>query len=576
MKSRPILKMLVIPALLALASCAAEPDVAAPNAPDMILVNGDVYTVDESTPRAQAFAVRDGRFTAIGSNEDIRALAGEDTEITDANGASILPGFIDAHSHVSGDAPVVAGVDLSYVVEKAGWLALIKAADERLPEGEWLTGGYWDHTLSDGAYPTRQMLDSVLPDRPAFLAHIDGHYSWVNTAALEAAGVSAQTPVPPGGEIVLDEDTGEPTGILLEGAMGVVRSKIPARTDEDRRAGLAQMQAYANSFGLTGLHQMGSLEDYLHIIETGDPTLRVWYGTYPQFSDEVPREDAVAAILAEQADAAARVDAATDQSATGPLFAVGYVKMLNDGVLSAHTAVLEEAYADRADWRGEYRVSPEDLKARVEALTEAGIPVAIHSIGDAAVSATLDAFEAARDNPVPYPNRIEHIEVMLPEDVARFNTLGIVASMQPNHATNSIAYVPTRLGPERTPNAYIWKSFLDADVKLAFSSDYPTSPLSPLAQIADAMFRVSPFGLNDGAPWHPEQAVSFEQALRAYTLTPAEITAWGDEIGSISVGKWADFVVLDGTVTTPIDQSFRDLAVSETYLAGRRVFQRPD
>ena len=558
---------------LLFAACGSEPETPAAEAPDLIVINADVHTVDAQTPYSEAFAVSDGRFSAIGDTEDIRSLADEETQIIDVNGASIVPGFIDAHSHVSGNAPVVAGVDLSYVVEKADWLELIKAADERLPEGAWLTGGFWDHTLSDGEYPTRQMLDSVLPDRPAFLSHIDGHYGWVNTAALELSGVTAETPVPPGGEIVLDPDTGEPTGILLEGAMGVVRDNIPDRSEEDRRAGLAKMQAHANSFGVTGLHQMGSLQDYLHIIETGDPTLRVWYGTYPQFEGDAPLQNAVEAILAEQEDAAARVNAAKDLSVTGPLLEVGYVKMLNDGVLSAHTAVLEEAYADRPDWRGEYRMSPDEMNARVEALTTAGIPVAIHSIGDAAVSATLDAFEAARDNSVPHPNRIEHIEVTLPEDIARFKELGIVASMQPNHATNSIAYVPVRLGPERTSNAYIWRSFLDADVTLAFSSDYPTSPLSPLSQIADAMFRISPFGLNDGEPWHPEQAVSFEEALRAYTLTPAEISAWGDEIGSIEVGKWADFAVLDGAVPQPVDEHFRDLGVAETYLAGRKVFE---
>ena len=185
-------------------------------APDLIVINADIYTVDPDAPRVAAFAVEDGRFTAIGSNADVRALADGDTRIIDAGGNTVTPGIIDGHSHVSGNSPAVAGVDLSYVVEKDEWLQLIEEADQRMAEGEWLTGGYWDHTLSDAVFPTKEMLDEVVPDRPVFLNHIDGHYAWVNSLALDLAEVTKDTPVPPGGEIVIDESTGEPTGILLE------------------------------------------------------------------------------------------------------------------------------------------------------------------------------------------------------------------------------------------------------------------------------------------------------------------------------------------------------------------------
>ena len=543
-------------------------------APDLIVVNGDIHTVDPRQPRVEAFAVEEGRFVAVGPNEQIRALAQERTQVIDARGATVTPGFIDAHSHTSGNSPQVAGVDLSYIVEKSEWMFRIAEADAAMPEGEWMIGGYWDHTLSDSVFPTRQMLDAVVPDRPVLLSHIDSHYSWANSKALELAGVTSQTQAPPGGEIVLDEETGEPTGILLEGAQNLVRQVIPERTEEQRREGLAKMQQYANSFGITGLHQMGGLDDYVHLVEEGEPSLRVWYGQWGPRGAKSDYSDDVARLIARQSDTRKRVRESGREEQLGPLLEAGYVKLINDGVLSGHTAVLLDDYSDREGWRGEYITEPEDLARQVDAITTAGLPVAVHSIGDAAVSATLDAFEAALDNPTPYPNRIEHIEIIKPADVLRFRRLGVVASMQPNHGTNSIAYVPVRVGPIREAHAYVWRTMLTFGVPLVFGADYPTSPLNPLVQIADAVLRTSPFGFNNGEPWHAEQSVNFEQALHAYTQAGANITAWKDEVGSISVGKWADFVVLDGRVPEPFDDSFRKLSVSKTYFAGEAVFEQ--
>ncbi len=539
---------------------------------DLIVVNGDVFTVNPAAPKAQAFAVENGKFSAVGTNAEIRALADGDTAIIDAAGKTVTPGFVDGHSHVSGDSPVVAGVDLSYITDKDEWLRLIEEADQRLPDGEWLTGGGWDHTVIDGVYPTKQMLDEVVPDRPILLSHIDGHYGWANSLAFEMAGVTAETPAPPGGEIVVDPESGQMTGILLEGAQGLVRRVIPARSDQQRRAGLAEMSRYANSFGVTGMHQMGGLEDYLYIVENGDPTLRVWYGHRGPRGEVSNFEASVETILALKARTAARVQDTGKESEIGPLLRVGFVKLMNDGVLSAHTAVLMEGYRDREGWKGEYITSPQDLNMQVDKLTAAGLPVAIHSIGDAAVRASLDAFEAAKDNVVPFPNRIEHLELVEASDVLRFGKLGVVASMQPNHGTNSIGYVPERVGAHREDRAYVWKSMLNAGVPLVFGADYPTSPLNPLVQIADAIFRESPFGFNGGRPWHPEQALSFEEALHAYTQAGADITPWKDQIGSITVGKWADFVVLDGTVPAPMHERFRTIGVDATYFAGRKVY----
>jgi predicted amidohydrolase YtcJ len=560
-----------------LVGCSSEESISISSegsAPDLIVINGDIYTSDRKFPRAQAFAVENGRFSAIGTNAEVKALADKSTHVIDSRGNTVTPGFIDGHSHVSGNVPLVAGVDLSYINDKNEWLKIIAEADKRMPKGEWITGGRWDHTLSDGIYPTKQMLDKVVPDRPISLQHIDGHYSWVNSLALEIAGVEENTPTPPGGKIMVDPQTGDTTGILLERAQTLVNKIIPNRSDVQRQTGLATMQKYANSFGITGLHQMGSLDDYLYIVEKGDPTLRVWYGYLGFERGEKKFDEWLIDLAAKKIEINMRVAATKKEEVVGPLLKLGYVKLMNDGVLSAHTAVLSEDYSDREGWKGEYITSPEELKEQVKLATAAGFPVAVHSIGDAAVAATLDAFEAAKGNITPFPNRIEHIEINHTEDIQRFKELGIVASMQPNHATNAIVYVPKRVGKNREARTYVWRSMLHASVPLVFGADYPTSPLSPLVQMADAIFRVSPFGFNDGKPFHPEQAVSFEDALMAYTQSGADITKWKDEIGSISVGKWADFVLLDGSVPVPMGVSFRNLSVEATYLAGKKVYSK--
>jgi predicted amidohydrolase YtcJ len=543
-------------------------------APDLIVVNADIYTMDPAVPRAQALAVEDGKFVAVGTEVQVRALADRATVVVDAMGNTVTPGFIDGHAHMAGNAPAVYGVDLSYVADKNEWLRLIAEADKKTPAGEWLTGGWWDHTLTDSKFPTKEMLDAVVPDRPVLLNHIDGHYAWANSRALEIAGVTASSPVPPGGQIVLHPDTKEPMGVLLEGAQGLVARHIPELSDERRLNGLAQMFKHANSLGLTGLHQMGALEDYQHIVANGDPTLRVWYGYFG-----FPRDDydaGVQKVLEAKRETARIVAESRKADAVGPLLEIGYVKLINDGVLSSHTAVLMEDYSDRKGWSGEYITDPKELALQIDKITAAGLPVAVHSIGDAAVRASLDGFEAARGHTVPYPHRIEHIEIVHPSDVPRFRELNVVASMQPNHGTNSIGYVPDRVGSHRTDRAYVWRSMLTMGIPVVFGADYPTSPLNPLTQSADAMFRVSPFGFNDGKPFHPEQALKFEEVLYAYTQAAANMTPWKDEIGSVTVGKWADFVLLDGEVPSPMNDGFKDLTVQRTYFAGREVYKRED
>lgn len=555
-------------------TCLGAAYLAAPayGAPDLIVINADVYTVDADRPRVEAFAVEDGRFSAIGTNQQMQALADTDTRTVDADGNTVTPGFIDAHQHFSGSSNQLN----LYVQSREEWAELIGAAHERLPEGAWLTGGNWDHTIIDDVLPTKEFLDDIVGDRPVVLRHIDGHFVWVNSAVIDMAGITADTPVPPGGEIVVDRVTGEPTGILKEGAAQLIAGLAPQPTQEERYAQLPAALDWANSLGITGMHNMSSMDDFLHVLENGDLTVRIWHGSFGLRGDVSTIDQQVDQVLATKRAVRERVEATGKEEKLGPLFDVGFVKLINDGVLSIHTAVLLESYEDQEGWHGEFSTTPEDLKVKVRKLAEAGMQVAIHSIGDAAVRASLDAFEAATEYDVGLPHRIEHVEMLHPSDLPRFAELDVVASMTPNHMTKAVAYIEERIDSVREDHAYVWQSLLNSGARVIFGSDSTTSiHQDPLKQIGDALYRTNHAGFNDEQPWHGEQAVTFAEALHAYTLGPAETTDWADEIGSISVGKWADFVIVDGRIPEPADRSLFEMSVQATYFAGREVYRKP-
>ena len=567
--SKPLLA--ISGALLILSACSSDeqPPIPAGGA-DLIVVNADAYTSNPDAPRAQAFAVKDGRFIAIGSSQDIAAMAGPATEVIDAAGRTVTPGFIDGHIHLMFGLRLITGVDLSYIPEKSKWLELIAQKDKELPEGQWIIGGNWDYTLGEGELPTKEDIDAVVPDRPVLLEDIDGHSAWANSKAIELAGITANSTVPTGGQILVDPETGEPTGIFLEQASSLF-SGLPGQipTAEQTRAALVQAIKNANSFGITGVHEIASLDSaalYIDLLESQELTVRTWFGT-------VGLQEGADTLVSARGDLNAKAKE-MEISSIGPLFEYGFIKFYMDGVLSTHTAVLKEPYTDRPEVNGVPFMPLSDMKASIKTANDSGFSVAVHAIGDGAVGMVLDAYAAEGNAPKGRANRIEHIEVATPDDVQRFTELGVVPVMQPNHATGTIGkYINQRLGDAREKNAYVWQSMLKADANLVLSSDWPTSPLSPLAHFNDAMFRESPFGLGNG-PWHPEQAVSFEQTLTAYTQSPAGLTSWKSQTGSITVGKWADFVVLDGPVPEPMDKSFRERSVKATYLAGKQVYSK--
>lgn len=561
-------------AVTLLGACSPQQDAADDiSGPDLIVINADVRTVDATNENAGAFAISAGKFVAVGSSDEIQELARGNTDVIDAGGVTVIPGLIDGHTHLLMGSGLAVGVDLSEIEEKSEWLRIVRDKAQLLPEGDWLLGGAWDHNLSDGILPTKEMLDSVAPNHPVLLRDIDGHSAWVNSLAIELADVTAESPVPPGGEIMVDPDTGDLTGIFLESAGGLF-SGAPGMADAtDPVIGIKAAVTLANSVGITTVHDMSnSFDEFLKVFDDGDLTVRVWQGARaPRLIDQSPAE-IYAAMAAERDRVRNHIDANPQTKNMGTLFDIGYTKLIIDGVLSTYTALMKAPYSDNPDAVAEAFATREQLNAMIAAAHDNDFPVAVHAIGDEGVSWVLDGFAKSPTPEGMLRDRIEHIEVVTPDDVERFASLDITASMQPHHATCCVGnYVIDRVGRDRLPNAYVWRQMLDSDIGLVLGSDWPTSPLNPLIQMADTIHRETRI---DGVvrPWDEGNTLTFKEALYGYTQAGANMTSWADEIGSISIGKWADFVILDERLPDNIGRALENRQVAATYLAGKRVY----
>ena len=559
-------KKIIILSALSIASVVTAPVY---STPDLIVINADVRTSDPKQNRAEAFAVKDSKFSAIGSSAMINQMVGENTVVIDAQGQTIVPGFIDSHTHLSSGSKIVTGINLTGIREKSVWLEMIKERVKTMKVGEWLLGGRWDYTFENRGYPTRWDLDSVAPNNPVALSDIDGHSMWLNSKALELAGIKADSKVPMGGQIQLDEE-GVPTGILLEGAMDLVWSDETYVRDSDAaRDEIQQVIDYATSLGITSVHDMSSrieLNKYKEMAADQKLNLRIFWGEHSKFSkeeDSTNQDNLIYELIDEYK---------INDDELGPMIEYGFIKYVIDGVLSTHTAALVDPYSDMPDTVGEPFYIQNEINRLVKRANTLGMPVAIHAIGDRGVEMALNAFEYS--NHPHLANRVEHIEVVQPGTVERFEQLNVTASMQPNHGTGVIGkYITPRIGKEREQFAYVWNDFLKGGVRLALSSDFATSPFSPLVHLYDAVFRESPSGLYDG-PWYPEQRISFDQALYAYTQTGADLSGWGDQIGSITNGKWADFVILDQRLSDPVGKELKETLVTSTFFAGKEVYTK--
>lgn len=548
--------------LLAGVALGAEP------AADLILRGGRVYTVNPAQPWAEAVALRGDRIVAVGSNADVDRLAGDRTVVIDLGGKLVLPGFNDTHIHFLEGSLALDQVSLDSAKSLAEMQERVRAYALARPEQAWIAGRGWIYEYVDGGrLPTRADLDTVVSDRPVYLEAYDGHTAWVNTKALEVAKVNGAS-VPDGyGEIVKDHRTGLPTGVLKEGAaMEMVHRAIPKPTRAHQRAALRLGLAEARRNGICSIQNAsGTLEEldlYQSLLDANELTVRVYFAitvdkqTSPQDLDLV---------------------AAASSRFRGPWIKAGAVKIFMDGVIESHTAGMLDPYSDDPSTSGSPEYTASEIDRLVSDLDRRGFQIFTHAIGDRSVRMVLDAYaRAASTNPShPRRHRIEHIETISAQDIPRFAGLGVVASMQPYHASPDITGIWARnAGEARLQRAFAWQSIRAAGAHMGHGSDWPVVTLNPLVGLHAAITREDLEGKPEGG-WVPLQRLSLEQAILGYTRDAAYASFDDDAKGSIEPGKLADLVVLADDIFEISPRKIGATAVRMTIAGGRIVYETP-
>ncbi|AGP41767.1 amidohydrolase [Sorangium cellulosum] len=528
---------------------------AAPGAPaDLVITAGVVRTLDPRSPLAEAVAVRGERIVFVGSAADAKAFVGPATRVVELPGRAVVPGLVDGHAHLYGlgvalETPSVRGARSA---EAAA--AVVAEAAKARPRGEWITGRGWDQNLWPGAaFPTHAPLDAAAPEHPVALRRVDGHALWANAAAMRAAGVGRGAQDPPGGRILRDA-AGEPTGVFIDSAMDLVEAKIPADPPAVRERRILRAAEEALSSGLTGVHEMG----------IDDETVAVYRALAA--AGRLPIR--VHAYLAGAGRLEGLRERAPDADAAGTaMFVLRGVKLFADGALGSRGAALLEPYADEPSTSGLLLMDREALARAARLVADAGFQLAVHAIGDRANRAVLDAFEAlGPGRAAALRFRVEHAQIVSPDDLPRFAALGAIASVQPTHATSDMPWAPARLGARRLKGAYAWHSLLASGARVVFGSDFPVEEPSPLLGIYAAVTRQDLSGQPPGG-WMPEERLDLDEALLAFTAAPA-YAAWAEgQRGRIAEGYVADLTVL-GRDLSP-DRSLVDTPIDMVVVGGR-------
>jgi predicted amidohydrolase YtcJ len=539
---------------------------------DLVFTGGHVHTVDARQPRAEAVAIHGDRISAVGSVDEIASAVGPATRVLDLRGRLLLPGFQDAHVHPLSGGMDRMQCDLREAEDREAVLATIRAYADAHPDEEWIVGSGWYMGHFPGGTPRREDLDSVLPDRPGYFPNRDGHSSWVNSRALELAGITRDTPDPVSGRIERDPD-GTPTGSLHEDAAELVERLVPVPEQDTWLAAFELAQAYLHSLGITAWQDAivtpDDLAVYRRAAETGLMTARV-----------------EAALWWERTKGAEQVDELVARSATGShgRLRANSVKIALDGVLETFTGAMIEPYLDRdgkpTTNRGLDFVDAEPLREHVARLDAAGLQAHFHAIGDRAVRVALDAIEAARlaNGMTDTRPHISHIQVIHPDDVPRFAPLGAVANAQPLwacHETNMDELTIPFLGPERAGWQYPFGSLLRAGARLAMGSDWSVSTPNPFLEIEVAVNRVYPDSRDTAKPFLPDERLTLEESIAAFTLGSAYVNHLDDDTGTISTGKLADLAVVDRDLFAPDTGPIGDAKVLATFVGGKAVFEDP-
>jgi predicted amidohydrolase YtcJ len=534
---------------------------------DLVLVNGKIYTVDNARPIASALAVRGGRVLFVGSNAEARVLANASTQVIDLNGKTVIPGIVDAHAHLLGLGNTLSRVNLAGSTSYDEVIDRVKRFSKDVKPGEWILGRGWDQNRwTSKEFPTHDALSRAFPDNPVVLTRIDGHALLANAKAMELARVSAATTDPEGGRI-MRLASGAPSGVFVDKAQSLIGRAVPEPTRADTRKAILAAIAESNRWGLTGVHDAGESAETIGIYEelakAGSYNLR----NYVMLSD--PGEPGSPAALRNPYLHRGPQSALYD----GHLW-VRAIKLYADGALGSRGAALLAPYADEPTNSGLLVSRPEHLRAWAETALRSGFQVNVHAIGDRGNRIVLDAFESAL-RAVPRADhrfRVEHAQVLSPEDIPRFAKLGVIPSMQPTHQTSDMRWAEARVGPQRIRGAYAWRSLLNTGVVIPSGTDFPVEEVNPLLTFHAAVTRQDPTNWPVGG-WYPEQKMTREEALQSMTIWPAYAGFQESMLGSLTPGKYADFVVLDRDIMRAPDTEILATRVVSTWIGGKRVYE---
>ncbi len=532
----------------------------APAVADVVFLNGDFITLDEAGPRAAAVAARDGRIVAVGAEADVLRLAGPATQRVSLAGGVAVPGLADAHLHVENMGASLENLDLVGAASLAEALRRIEERARTLSPGEWLLGRGWDQNdWAEKRFPTAADLDRASPDRPVFLTRVDGHAGWANTRALALAGIEAATPDPASGRILRDAQ-GKPTGVLVDAAQSLVRTKIPPPSREVRKRRLAAGLRVSAEAGLTSVHDAGvdleAVALYKELLAAGALPVRVY-------------------VMLRPADFLAHPELKPEVGLGDGRLTVRAIKVVADGALGSRGALLLEPYSDEPGTRGLLTVDPATFKAVLAAARARGFQVNTHAIGDGANGFVLDAYQEAFGGGAGAGHRfrVEHAQVVAPADVPRFKALGVIPSVQPTHCTSDMYWAEDRLGPERAKGAYLWRAFLDQGLPLPAGSDAPVEAVSVVAGLYAAVTRQDAKGWPEGG-WRPAERVSALEALRMFSAHAAFAAFEEDQRGALTPGRRADITVLSRDPTAGPPRALLDTAVTHTVVGGQVVYAR--
>ncbi|PWU16587.1 MAG: amidohydrolase [Verrucomicrobia bacterium] len=529
---------------------------------DLLILNGSIHTMDKEHPTAEALAVIGNRIAAVGSSKELRELRGPKTRVIDAGGKLVLPGFNDAHVHFLMGGFSLANVDLRDAQSPEEMARRLGEYAKKLPKGRWILGGDWDHEKWPGApLPTKEMIDAATPDHPVWVNRLDGHMALANTLALKLAGVTRETKDPPGGVIVRDAKTGEPTGVLKDGAESLVERAIPDKTFDEKHIAACAGTDFAARMGVTSVTDMSADGDvglYQYMADHGELKTRIY---------------AIRSIVSWEAFGRIGIRGAFGSD----LLRIGGLKGFSDGSLGSTTALFFEPYADSPQTRGLLfdQMLPEGIMlTRVEGADKAGLQVMIHAIGDEANFRILEIYRetAEKNGPRDRRFRIEHAQHLRSSEIPRFGQQKVVASMQPYHCADDGRWCDKRIEPERSKGTYAFRSLLDSGAVLAFGSDWTVAPLNPLEGLKAAVTRQTLDGKHPGG-WHPEQKITLDEAIHAFTVGSAYAEFAEKVKGTLTPGKLADLVMIDRDLYKIAPAEIDKAKVVMTVMDGRIVYE---